>query len=309
MKSNKRKCYPEILNHCYQNTVDGGLIFYSVSDYLVFYTIASVVASRSPVRVVKMCLMFDHIHFSIISPSKTALCDYMRDCTSWYAKEFNELTGRKGRLFRHSFGSVPVVGDKKARSNLIYVDNNPVERKLVERAEEYRWNFLAYTVSDNPFSEPLVIRRARYSLQRAISEIKRSYGLGYPLNYSQLRRLFARLDRSESEQLTDYILTTYRFIDYEYALRCFGDYETMILADHSTTGSEHNLNELFVGKTDVHYKTMIQLVMRSGPFKDVHDVLKLSVDEKHEWLLFLMKHTEAPPEQIGKFLHLPLIKR
>ncbi|MBO6168945.1 MAG: hypothetical protein J6O51_03130 [Bacteroidales bacterium] len=95
------------------------------------------------------------------------------------------------------------------------------------------------------------------------------------MNYALLNRLFNSLDRRESLQLTDYIITTYNVIDYDAASRFFGGFENMVRAIDSSTGTEFDLNEIFVGKSDACYN----------------------------------QRTSAEPKQIGKFLHLPVIDK
>ena len=62
MRGVKRKVQEEGLQHIYQNTYDGKLLFYSVLDRLVFLTIYSIAAKKYGVPVWGLCLMFDHIH-------------------------------------------------------------------------------------------------------------------------------------------------------------------------------------------------------------------------------------------------------
>ena len=75
---------------------------------------------------------------------------------------------------------------------------------------------------------------------------------------------------------------------------------------HSTTGSEYDLNECFVGKSDASYNQMTTLLLREGKLKDIHDLLSLSIDERVELFLFLQRSIDAPPRQIAKFLHVAL---
>ena len=42
MKNDSRKFKPGVLIHCYQNTFEGYLLFYTISDYLVYFTILCV---------------------------------------------------------------------------------------------------------------------------------------------------------------------------------------------------------------------------------------------------------------------------
>ena len=273
MKNNSRRYAPGFVNHCYQNTVNGGLLFYSASGFLVIFTIICVAARRYGVRVLKLCLMPDHIHGSYISDNLKDLASFIGYYSSVYAKEFNGISGRNGQLFNRPYGSAPKFGDKKVRSNFIYIDNNPVERHLSDKAEDYRWNFLAYAISQHPFSEPIIRRTASGSLKKAIGMVDVLHGKGRHLSFMVLQRWFSKLSRKESNQLIDYIITKYNAIDYEGSISYFGSYGNELLALHSTTGNEYDIKEPFVGKRDDCYARLSSIL-------------------------------EATHEQLRKFLHL-----
>lgn len=304
MKS--RLIYRDILTHCYQRTVDKGVLFYTFSDYLVYFTIYCLMARKYNIKVFALCQMPDHVHDSIASGIKRKISLFKCEVNKRFARAWNINTSLAGSVFEGPFGSAPKLGDKKARTNLIYVYNNPVERRLAKRAAEYRWNYLAYGQSDHPFSEKLVIRYSSPAMQRAVREVKRTYLAGRPMNYALLKRLFHCLDRRESLQLTDYIISTYNVIDYDSAARFFGGFEDMIRAIDSSTGNEYDLNEIFVGKSDVCYMQMTKVLLQELQVKDIHKILTLTRDEKYELLLVLMKRTMSDPKQICKFLHLPV---
>lgn len=294
------------LNHCYQRMADRGVLFYTYSDHLVFFTQYCVMARKYGIRVLALCHMPDHIHDSVIAYNKKDLDKFKQDSLSWFALRRNTQSGVKGAVFECSFGSVPKIGDKNVRSNLVYVGNNPVERKLVMKAEDYRWNYLAYATSDHPFSDKLVLRNASWSLRKAVKEVKAQVAAGMPMNYVMINRLFSPLDRKERLQLTDFIVSTYNVIDYAAASKYFDTFDKMLIAMHATTGSEYDLNEVFIGKSDAHYNRMATILLRDGIVKDIHEILSLSVDEKYELFLLLRRETQATSEQIAAFLHMPL---
>ena len=305
----RRIFFPGILNHCFQRTVDRGVLFYTKSDYLAYFTQYCIMARKYGIQVLALCQMPDHVHDSVIAGRKQNLEKFKQDTNSWYAMRWNERSGLHGALFELSFGSAPKRSDKKVCSNLVYVSNNPVERRLVKKAEDYRWNYLAYAVSDNPFSKKLVIRDARWTLLKAVKEVKAQFKAGNPLYFNQLERLFAPLDKDEVEQLTDFIIATYNCIDYEAAIKYFGSYENMLVTLHATTGGEYDIHEIFVGKSDVPYRQMTTYLLENHIVKDIHEILSLSVDEKYELFLRLRKIVDAPGELIFKFLHLRKIPR
>lgn len=293
MKGQNRKVYPDIINHCYQRTINGKLLFYNAYDCLMFFSVF---------------LMQDHIHNSSSAANRKALYRFTQTYTSVFAREHNVTCHEKGSVFSSPFGSVPKFGDKKARSSFIYIDNNPVERKLVEKAEDYQWNFLAYCKSGFPFSSPIVTKKRSRAMKRAMRIVTSRNSEGKYLPYTLLKRLFDPLTKSEKKQLADYIVNTYNVLDYEAAIRFFGSYEQMIEATHSVTGSEYDLNEVFVGKSDKHYAKMTSIIMRTGRFNDIHDIFRLSPDEKMVIFDLLQRETDATLEQIAKYLHIPFKK-
>ena len=58
--------------------------------------------------------------------------------TSWFVREYNSFSGRTGKLFKKNYGSAPKSDSKKIRSCINYIGNNPVEKSLCERAQDYR---------------------------------------------------------------------------------------------------------------------------------------------------------------------------
>ena len=306
MKNAKRTVIGGILNHVYQRTKDGVLLFYNVSDYLVLFTIICTVAPKHGVRILALSLMPDHIHISVISSSSYDLSNFVADYSRRFSRVHNQTCHTEGPLFESPFGSVPVIGDKKARTNLCYVGNNGVERRLCKKAEEYRWSFLAYAISDHPFSPKLISREASAALRKGIKEIDAEHAAGKPLSYKQIKRLFSKLEKDEKLQLTDYIISTYNCIDYDAAIRYFDGYQNMLTAMHSNTGSEHDLNEVFIGKSDAYYAKMSSWIIKELEPEDIHDILAFPAEQKLELFSRLLRATSAPPEQVAKYLRIRL---
>lgn len=201
-----RICVTDALNHCYQKTKDGIVLFYSVCDYLVFFTLLCTVALRYDVKIIALALMPDHLHESIFAKSRYELWRFMQTLLSMFAKEHNVTCHRKGALFKSPFGSAPKTSDKKIRTNIAYVANNPVERHLSQSAESYRWTFLAYANSDHPFSKPIVKSRASKKFKQAIAIVDSNCAENMHLKYSVLKTMFSGLNKEECNQLTDYII-------------------------------------------------------------------------------------------------------
>lgn len=144
----------------YQRTISGFNIFYDLEDYIVYYTIFSVLAVKYNIIVYGLCLMIDHIHSLFTSRTASTMSRFISHVTSLYVKEYNSAHDRKGPLFDERFGSSIKIGLKMLRTAISYLYNNPVEKQLCDRAQEFRWNFLAYVHSKNPFSKKIIMREA-----------------------------------------------------------------------------------------------------------------------------------------------------
>ena len=306
----KRKSIPKgVLIHCYQRTINGFLIFYSVSDFLVFFTILCTTARKYKIRILSVCLMVDHIHLSMIEDRKGDLSNFVRDYSKTFSFFHNRTCHHTGAFFESPFGRAPKFGEKKIRTNLVYVGNNAPERHLCAKAEEYRWNFLAYAVSDHPFSEELVVGKSSRPLQRIRRRILSLYHKNHPLPYAFLQASFSGLNRKEKDQLVDFIVSTYNVIDYASSLQFFTSYGDMLTAMHANIGSEHDIKEVFVGKSDAYYAGMSAILLKEKGFTDIHDMLALDLDEKFKLFLLLNGRTDALPRQIASFLRMPITIR
>lgn len=308
MKSRKRKFYRDIINHCYQRGADGIVLFYSVSDHLVYFTTYCLLAKKHNVKVLSLCQMPDHVHDTVVVKKVEQLSCFKQEVNSRFSRMQNTFCHWEESVFESPFGSAPKLGSQKARSNLIYVGNNPVERQLVAKAEDYQWNYLAYAKSSHPFSEELVIRKCRWSMKNAIKEVKSQYGRGEPMTFALLKRLFHPLTLKEKRQLTDFIIDTYNVINYEEAIRYFDTYEDMLASMHADTGSEHDLNEITLGRSDSCFSQFASLLLKDERFNDIHEVLSLPKLERAELFVWLRERTDAMSEQIAHYLRLPLGK-
>ena len=293
-----------ILNHCYQRSADHGLLFYSKSDYLVWFTVLCTTAPRHRVKILAACPMPDHIHMAVTAKSVQDLSRYMGELNRTFSKLHNEVCKIKISWFESPYGSAPKEGSKVGRNCIIYVGNNPVERKLTSKAEDYRWTFLAYFVSKHPFSQKMVLRKASWPMRQAVREVKAQHAAGKPMRYNQLKRLSRKLKEQEREQLIDFIICTYDVIDHKEALRYFdGSYEKMTAAMAITTAREHDINETFVGWSDKPYAKMARLMMSKYELQDIHEFLSWPPDKKAEAYRYLKCTGNFLPEQMGKFLH------
>ena len=268
------------LAHIYQRGHRMSVIYYSVKDVLVFYTLLFTLKKKYKIIVFGVVLMFNHYHLLIKAKSQEVISCFMRDLETLYSKEFNKESGHKGHVFEPVYGLSNKIRDKKQREAAAYLYNNPVEKLLTSSAIGYRWNFLAYARSDHPFSEKLTVRKASSQMRRSLQEVKYTFNRGSFLNYTVLKNCFERLSRDEIRQLVDYIIVTFRVVDYEETISLYGSFEKMLLAFDSNTGSEHDVREEYSDKSYKGYVMALQALKNNYGFPNPNKVLNLNEYER-----------------------------
>ena len=93
-------------------------------------------------------------------------------------------------------------------------------------------------------------------------------------------------------------------IDYKAAAKYFDSHDAMLMAMHSTTGSEYEIDEQFCGRRDDVYAQMTSLLLSSGKYQDIHDILKLPLTERLKLFNYLFGKTPATRAQILKYLRI-----
>lgn len=296
-----RKCLAGDIIHVYQRAVYGYNLFYALEDRVVFLTMLYHFSRRWNIKILGVCLMVDHVHILLIAESKSALSSFVNSYSSMYAKMFNASCGRMGQLFAKSFGSAPKVGDKKIRTAIAYLFNNPVEKKMCTRAEEYIWSLLAFANSSCPFSAP-VHRKSKW-LSYAMKEVCKCFDNESYLTYSILKRIMRRLSTTEIEQLTDYIISLFNPIDYAALSGYYGTYENMLIAINSNTGSEYDIKEEYNSYSDYVYYRVIDFMSKSLKL-DIKRVLSYTDEEKIKLAMALKLRVNVTDRQLCKLLHI-----
>lgn len=255
--------------HVYQRAVDRGVIFYTLADRLVFYSTCASVMAKYGIPCYAASVMYTHTHLSCQPESMTQLDACVRDYSSSFARAYNHEHGRTGDLYDKPYGRSVKSTSKDVRSNLLYVFNNHVEKKLCRVATEERWSFLAFADSSHPFSEPLSQSTMSRRLCRALNLVDRHVAKLQPLKYSDVKKALRDLDRKETEQYVDYVIHTYGLVDFSFGKKMFGGFSNLVAATESTAGDEWEINEDFYGVSDLPYQALCRLFDKEseGPEK------------------------------------------
>lgn len=245
--------------------------------------------------------MFNHTHDLVSCRSKKlfSLCE--GSTASIFAKLYNSDKGIKGPLIDPPYGSAPKRMDKDIRSSANYIANNAPEKKLCLKAVDYRWNYLAYSISDHPFSEPFVSNEASQRLRSVVRTVRQKSKENKYLEYGFVRSLRKKLSEKEWQQFLDIAIKEYLFIDFDACAKYFGSIQNMITAPDSNTGNEHDIKEEYGSKSHVPYCRMVTALNSTG----YETPLGLDEKELRRLIPLMDNRTGATFYQIARFLHIP----
>ena len=302
----KRKFYKNGCQHIFQITVDRGLAFYTDYDCIVLFTIMCYAAVKYHVRITAFCIMMNHFHIQAWFRTYDEMELFVNELTSIFALMYNRRFHRKGQLFKKSYGNSPKRFDADILDNFIYISNNPVQKKVTEKAVEYRWNFLAYMDSTHPFSKGIDRIWASEPMKRAMSVVGNMHSKGKYLNYRVLEEIYKCLDATEREQLTDYIISEYNTIDYSRTKARWESTGALSEALLLVKGSEHDTDDDYSREDYRHYYRMNAIASANG--FDPHHVRfdnERSDSSRLQSLKWLFIRSFPFPEgEVDKYLHL-----
>ena len=304
MRGHRRKIPEDTFQHIYQRSINQFVIFYSMEDRLVYFTIFAVLARTYGIIVLALALMFDHIHCLIEASDRKTYARFIGVVTLTFALAYNRDSGRKGALFEKAYSNAPKRREKDVRTCIAYNYNNSVEKKLFVRAEQDRWNFLAYIGNPHPFSAPVDKKKASKKLIRSMDAVTRYHQRNVYLDYPVVRTLFDGLSVDEREQLLDFIISLYLPIDRERLLGFYKSYEDMVVAINSNTGSEYEINEVFDPESHQDFARMLEITSQSSFADDPRSVILSPVAKRRQIADTLLRLTGGSLNHVKRFLHL-----
>lgn len=297
-----------MVGHIYQRARSGFVLFYSAKDSLVFFTMFSLLAKKHRIRILGLCLMYNHVHILVTADGHKAISCFMQELSSKYSKAYNTRHSLKGRLLS-TYGLSNKRGDKQHRTALAYLYNNPVEDRICERAEEWHWNFLAYADSTHPYSEKLALPKASARMRRAVATVKIIHSQSRPLSYEALDNLFTGLNAAERHQLVDFIVREYSVVDFDGAISYYGSYKNMLTAFSSNTGSEYEINEPRDTHSGTDFRKMAQHLASDRRHTDIGDIFRLTAEERIAYMNELVSRYGVTIDHARKFMHIETMDR
>lgn len=127
-------------------------IFYKAADYQAFLNLLVESLVRRPMRIIAFCIMPNHWHLILWPTEEVSLSAYMHWLTGTHVRRYHAHYGLvgTGHLYQDRYRSHMCQDDQGLLRMIRYVEANPRQASLVERAEDWPWSSLALRVNNDP---------------------------------------------------------------------------------------------------------------------------------------------------------------
>lgn len=130
---------PGVPHHVTQRGNRRTQVFFSDADRQTYLAWLRVECSQHGVAILAYCLMPNHIHLVAVPAERGSLSHVLKELHMRYAQRLNRLRKLSGHTWQGRYFSA-ALDEQYFWAAMRYVERNPVEAGLVERAEDYPWS-------------------------------------------------------------------------------------------------------------------------------------------------------------------------
>ena len=134
-----RLVVPGLPHHVTQRGNRRQPVFFRDEDWQGYLHALLVQTQQHGVAIWAYCLMTNHIHLIAVPARPDSLALALGETHRRYTWQVNRRAGWTGYLWQGRFASFPMEA-RHAYAAIRYVERNPVEARLVTRAEDYPWS-------------------------------------------------------------------------------------------------------------------------------------------------------------------------
>lgn len=138
-----RHVFPNIPHHITQRGNRREDVFFHDDDKQLYLEWLTDYCLKHQVTILAYCLMDNHIHLVLIPETADGLQKVLKPLHMRYAQYINKQHGWTGHLWQGRFFS-SALDEPHTYSAIRYVERNPVEAGMVEKAEDYPWSSAAH---------------------------------------------------------------------------------------------------------------------------------------------------------------------
>ncbi len=138
-----RHVFPTIPHHITQRGNRREDVFFCGDDKQLYLEWLIDYCDKYDVSVLSYCVMDNHIHLVLTPSTEDGLMKVLKPLHMRYAQYMNKQKGWTGHLWQGRFFSSP-LDEAHTHAAIRYVERNPVEANMVEKAEQYKWSSAAH---------------------------------------------------------------------------------------------------------------------------------------------------------------------
>ena len=135
--------------HIINRGVEQRDIFQEEEDYTYFEELLCTHAKSHNITIHNFCLMSNHYHL-LVEIEQENLSKFMRQINMNYAIYFNKKNKRSGHLWQGRFKSWYVTDVAYLYTLILYIEQNPLKAKMVNKIEEYPYGTAHYFLREEP---------------------------------------------------------------------------------------------------------------------------------------------------------------
>ena len=196
-------------------------------DHEAFQRVMIEARERHPLRILSYCVMSNHWHFVVWPEEDGQLTAFFRWLTHTHAMRWRvaRRSVGNGPLYQGRFKSFPVQDDDHLLTVLRYVERNPLEASLVERAQDWPW------------ASPWARKHGDAELKQILStwpiERPRNWNarLNTPLSSKELKKIESSLKRGRPFGSDEWIGQQVKELGLEHTVRSEGRPRKVIRTD------------------------------------------------------------------------------
>ncbi len=125
--------------HIYTRGQRGEPLFFAPEDRIQYLKLLDGELNRRGGNIGSFCLMTNHVHL-MLRMGETSLGEILQYAHSKYARDFNARRKTRGHVTQGRPGVKVVLDDSYLWSLVGYIHCNPLEAKVTEEIEDYRWS-------------------------------------------------------------------------------------------------------------------------------------------------------------------------
>ncbi|MBF0217171.1 MAG: transposase [Candidatus Omnitrophica bacterium] len=143
----KHQLQDNVIYHIINRANRKAEIFHDDEDYEQFRKILIKYKNNRGLKIYHYCIMSNHYHLEVELPSPEELSSIMAGINRTYSHYYHAKYNTSGYLWQGRFKSIAMQKDEHILECGRYIENNPVEAKIVKHAEDYAYSSARYYVS------------------------------------------------------------------------------------------------------------------------------------------------------------------